>query len=100
MLNKHLLLSVTMATGTRLQDLMCLTRRTSQRGGTGPFRTRHTCVATRTWARTLPTVQHRAHSPPCAHLPYTEMAPRMTHADHSGRYLMNTKAMRALIMMR
>ena len=35
-----------------------------------------------------------------AHLPYTEMAPRMTQADHSGRYLMNTKAMSALIMMR
>jgi hypothetical protein len=34
------------------------------------------------------------------HLPYTEMAPRITQADHSGRYLMNTRAMSALIMMR
>lgn len=33
-------------------------------------------------------------------LPQTEMTARISHAVHSGRYLMNTKAMRALIIMR
>lgn len=28
------------------------------------------------------------------------MAPRMTQADHSGRYLMKTRAMRALMRIR